>query len=174
MCNKTDVLPGRSIAKAWYPLVASRAIVPSSSQVLDVKAWPCRSTTCSLHREIHFVSQDFITDQTITIKHVTCSDVLLSAYLGNICRPAPSTGNASLKNSGGSPGSCPVRIDTLMVGSGGGGVAMSPILWASRDGSMLPWRMDGSSRYSSNVANNTRPRTTRRLRKKFIVSGWII
>lgn len=48
-------------------------------------------------------------------------------YLGSICRPVASTGRASLKNSGGSPGSCPVRMDTLVVESRGGEVAVSDI-----------------------------------------------
>lgn len=49
-------------------------------------------------------------------------------HLGNICFPAVSTGKASLKNSGGSPGSCPVRTVTLMFVSGGEEVAIRPIL----------------------------------------------
>lgn len=92
-----------------------------------------------------------------------------STDLGRICLPAASTGRASLKNSGGSPGSCRVRM-VMLMGGDAGGVPANPILWTSSDGSMLPWRMDGRSRYSSRVASNTIPRTTMRLRKKLILA----
>lgn len=68
------------------------------------------------------------------------------SHLGKICLPAASTGRASRKNNGGSPGSCLVRIVILMGEEGGGVPTDSPILWTSRDGSMLPWRMVGRSR----------------------------
>lgn len=174
-------LPGRSIAKAWYPLTASIAIVPSSSQVLDVKACPCRRTTCSLQNEtIYFFIYLKLTQNILNCLKINSTQLLQESalslgrnctllskmfnslfqrkppnrtnvhsiyrYLGSICRPVASIGRASLKNSGGSPGSCPVRMDTLVVESRGGEVAVSDIFWASREGSMLPWRMDGSSR----------------------------
>jgi len=108
----------------------------------------------------------FIYDQNITTLY--CLQKRFRSHLGNICRPEVSIGKASRKNSGGSPGSSPVRMDMLMAGGRGGEAATKPIFCTSRDGSMLPCRMDGSNRYSNIVANSTKPSMTSRLRKKFI------
>lgn len=90
------------------------------------------------------------------------------AYLGKTCLPDESTGRASLKNSGGSLGICPVRT-VMLMGDGETEISLC-VLCMARDGSVLLCLMeDGSSRYSSTVKSSTRPSTTARLRRKLIL-----
>ncbi|TNN84335.1 hypothetical protein EYF80_005328 [Liparis tanakae] len=112
---------------------------------MKIKRWFAPPQGCVTHppqkSRVQYKTPDFGYFSVRVRVHGFDSEVLSEQTHGQILSPGSAVsasdtgavlvrqhGRASLKNSGGSPGSCPVRMDTLMVGIGGGGVAISPIL----------------------------------------------